>query len=161
MAPSQSPQALIGATAAMAAGVTLVERPCTAGLPILWTKLITANNVGPLTFAVLLGLYPLMYLLDEMTVFTIAVVTLRASRLEEKQGRILKLVGGIVMLALALVLLIDPTLMDSLANSLLVFGAALIAALPVLLAQRQILPRWGIVIGTEDMAHLNGLPKRK
>ena len=161
MSPNQSALALIGATAAMAAGVTLIEMPCTAGLPILWTKLITANNVGLLTFAVLLGLYLLMYLLDEMMVFTTAVVTLRASRLEEKQGRILKLVGGIVMLALALVLLIDPTLMDSIANSVLVFGGAFIAALLVLLAHRRILPRWGIVIGTEDVAQVNALPQDK
>jgi thiol-disulfide isomerase/thioredoxin len=161
LAQDKSSLALIGATATMAFGVTLIEMPCTAGLPILWTKLITANQVGLLSFVLLLGLYLLMYLLDEMVVFTSAVVTLRASRLEEKQGRILKLIGGIVMLALALVLLIDPTWMDSLANSLLVFGGAFVAALLVLLAHRQILPRWGIVIGTEDAVKVpsNSKPK--
>ncbi len=161
LAPNQSSLALVGATATMAAGVALIEMPCSAGLPILWTKLITANQVGVFSFVLLLGLYLLMYLLDEMVVFTSAVVTLRASRLEEKQGRILKLIGGIVMLALALVLLIDPTWMDSLANSLFVFGGAFILALLVLVVHRHILPRWGIVIGTEDAVKVTPVSKSK
>lgn len=151
LAPNQSALALISATAAMAAGITMIEMPCTAGLPILWTKLIAANNVGAVMFAFLLGLYLLMYILDELLVFISAVVTLRATRLEEKQGRILKLVGGIVMLTLALVLLVDPTLMDSIVNSMVVFGVAFVIALAILVVHRKILPRWGIVIGTEEL----------
>ncbi|MEW5720485.1 MAG: hypothetical protein AB1817_17815, partial [Chloroflexota bacterium] len=150
LAPDKSALALVGATAAMALGITLIEMPCTAGLPILWTKLIAANNVGALMFAFLLGLYLLMYVLDELLVFVSAVVTLRAARLEEKQGRVLKLVGGIVMLVLALILLIDPTWMDSIVNSILVFGAAFAVAAVILFAHRQVLPRFGVVIGTED-----------
>lgn len=46
--------------------------PCTAGLPILWTKLIAANNVGAGMFALLLGVYLLMYVLDELLVFIAA-----------------------------------------------------------------------------------------
>ncbi len=152
LAPNPSTLALVGATAAMALGITVIERPCTAGLPILWTKLIAANNVGAVTFAFLLGLYLLMYVLDELLVFISAVVTLRATRLEEKQGRMLKLVGGIVMLTLACVLLVDPTLMDNIVNSMLVFGVAFALAALVLFTHRQVLPRWGIVIGTEELS---------
>lgn len=151
LAPDKSALALVGATAAMAFGITIIEMPCTAGLPILWTKLIAANNVGAVMFAFLLGLYLLMYVLDELLVFISAVVTLRATRLEEKQGRILKLIGGIVMLTLALVLLVDPTLMDSIINSMVVFGVAFLVALAILVMHRKILPRWGIVIGTEEL----------
>ncbi|MCX7837852.1 MAG: hypothetical protein N2559_00110 [Anaerolineae bacterium] len=151
LAPDKSALALVGATGAMALGITIIEMPCTAGLPILWTKLIAANNVGAVMFAFLLGLYLLMYVLDELLVFISAVVTLRATRLEEKQGRILKLIGGIVMLALALVLLVDPTLMDSVVNSMMVFGVAFLVALAILVVHRKILPRWGIVLGTEEL----------
>lgn len=151
LAPNQSALALVGATAAMAFGITIIEMPCTAGLPILWTKLIAANNVGTVMFASLLGLYMLMYVLDELLVFLSAVITLRATRLEEKQGRILKLVGGIVMLTLGIVLLVDPLLMDSIVNSMVVFGVAFLVAFAVLIVHRKILPRWGIVIGTEEL----------
>ena len=161
LSPDKSTLALIGATAAMALGITLVEMPCTAGLPILWTKLIAANNVGIVAFALLLGLYLLMYLADELVVFTTVVVTLRASRLEEKQGRILKLVGGVVMLTLAAVLLVDPKLMDSVRDSALVFGAAIALSLLVLVVHRKVLPHLGIVIGTEALGEKDTVKQSK
>ena len=153
LSPGKSGLALVGATAAMAGGITLIEMPCTAGLPILWTKLIASNNVSALEFGLLLGLYLLLFMIDEMAVFLSAAITLRASRLEEKEGRMLKLVGGMVMLVLAMVLLVDPTLMNSLRNSLIVFGAALGVSVLVLVVHRKVLPRFGIVIGTDVLGN--------
>jgi hypothetical protein len=46
-------------------------------------------------------------------------------------------------------MLANPNLMSRVATSLLVFGVALAAALLVLLVHRVILPRFGVVIGTE------------
>lgn len=133
--------ALVGATAVLAAGVSLVEFGCTAGFPVLWTNLLTAQDVGPGVFVALLLLYMLIYQLDEFLIFGTAVVTLRASRLQETQGRVLKLAGGMLMLALALVMLVRPELMSGVGTSLAVFGAALAAAGVVLLVHRVLLPR--------------------
>ena len=141
--------ALIGATIVMAAGVSLVEFSCTAGFPVLWTNLLVAQGVTALTFAALLFVYMLIYQLDELVIFGVAVVTLRASKLEEKQGRILKLISGVLMLTLALVMLINPSLMNDLGMAVLIFAAAFGATLLVLLVHRVILPQFGIYIGTE------------
>jgi hypothetical protein len=141
--------ALIGATIVMAAGASLVEFSCTAGFPVLWTNLLASHGVTMLTFLALLLLYMLIYQLDEMVLFGAAVVSLRASKLEEKHGRVLKLFGGTLMLTLAAVMLINPSLMSSVGTSLLVFGVALALALLVLLVHRVILPRFGVRIGTE------------
>lgn len=141
--------ALIGATVVMAAGIAIVELPCTAGFPVLWSQLVAAQNVDSFTFSLLLGVYILIYLLDELIVFGIAVVTLRASKMEEKHGRILKLLGGVLMAALALVLLIRPEFMESFNDSLMVFVGAFLAAGLILLLHRTILPGLGIHIGTE------------
>ena len=149
MDASQNIWGLIGATIVMAAGVSLVEFSCTAGFPVLWTNLLAAQNVPALTFVLLLLVYMLIYQLDELGIFFVAVYTLKASKLEEKQGRILKLIGGMLMLTLAVVMLVDPNLMNSLSASLVIFGAAFGAALLVLLVHRVILPRFGIRIGTE------------
>ncbi|MCL5996248.1 MAG: glutaredoxin family protein [Chloroflexi bacterium] len=146
---SQSVWGLAGATIVLAAGVSLVEFSCTAGFPVLWTNLLAAQHVAPLTFALLLALYMLIYQIDELGIFLAAVVTLKSSKLEEKQGRILKLVGGTLMLALAIAMLVNPALMNNLGTSVLIFGAAFIAALLVLIVHRRILPRFGIHIGTE------------
>ena len=113
---SDSLPALIGATIVMAAGVSLVEFSCTAGFPVLWTNLLVAQNVTALTFIALLALYMLIYQLDELGIFLAAVFSLRASKLEEKHGRILKLIGGTLMLTLAVVMLVNPSLMNSISS---------------------------------------------
>ncbi len=141
--------ALVSATFALAIGVSVVEFSCTAGFPVLWTNLLTAQKVGTLTFVLLLLLYMLIYQLDEIAIFLAAVFTLRASRLEEKHGRILKLIGGMLMLTLAGVMLIKPALMNKLSSSLLIFGFAFVAAMLVMWLHRKVLPQYGIYIGTE------------
>lgn len=149
MNSSQSLWGLLGATVLMAGGVSLVEFACTAGFPVLWTNLLTAHNVQTPQFILLLIVYMLLYQLDELILFFTAVFTLKASKLEEKHGRILKLVAGMLMFTLALVMLIDPSRMNTLAGTLLIFAIAFAATLVVLLMHRKVLPAMGIWIGSE------------
>ena len=138
--------ATLAATGGMALGVTLVELPCTAGLPVLWTTLLADAGVATGAFVVLLLLYMVIYLLDELLVFGAVVVTMRVTRVEERQGRVLKLVGGSVMLALALAMLFWPTLLESIGGTVAVFGVALGGAAAVMLLHRFIHPEsspWG------------------
>ena len=139
---------LAGATIVLAAGVSLVEFSCTAGFPVLWTNLLVSQEIAGLAFVSLLILYLLIYQIDEMAIFFTAVYTFKASKLEEKHGRILKLIGGMLMLTLAVVMLVNPALMNNLTSTLYIFGAALSATLLVLLVHRTILPRVGIRLGT-------------
>ncbi len=140
---------LVSGTVVLAAGVSLVEFSCTAGFPVLWTNLLVSQQVTGMTFVLLLLVYLFIYQLDEMVIFFVAVTTMRASKLEEKHGRILKLIGGMLMLSLAGVMLINPSLMNNLSSSLIVFGITFVATLLVLLIHRIILPKAGIHIGTE------------
>ena len=149
MDASQSFWGLVGATVVLAAGVSIVEFSCTAGFPVLWTNLLTAQNVSVAVFIGLLLLYMLIYQLDELIIFFSAVASLKVSRLEEKHGRMLKLIGGMLMLTLSVVMLVNPALMNDLGNSLLIFAAAFLATLMVLLLHRVILPKAGVRIGTE------------
>jgi hypothetical protein len=149
MDAGQSFWGLVGGTVVLAAGVSLVEFSCTAGFPVLWTNLLVSQNVPALTFVLLLLVYMIVYQLDEMGIFLVAVFTMRSSKLEEKHGRILKLIGGVLMLSLALVMLINPHLMNSLSSSLIIFGIAFGATILILLVHRVLLPKLGIHIGTE------------
>ncbi len=142
--------AMIAATIGLAAGVSLVEFSCTAGFPVIWTNLVAAQQVTPLVFAGLLLLYMFVYQLDELGIYAAAVITMRASKLEEKHGRILKLFGGMLMLVLAGVMLINPALMNNLTSSLVIFVIAFALAGLTLWLHRVVLPRWGILIGTEE-----------
>jgi cytochrome c biogenesis protein CcdA/glutaredoxin len=155
---------IVAATIALAAGVSLVEFSCTAGFPVLWTNLLISQQADAWQFGGLLLLYMLIYQLDELAIFLIAVFTLRASRLEEKHGRILKLVGGMLMLTLALVMLINPALMGDVNSSMLIFLLAFGATGLVLLVHRSILPAFGIHLGTEwqkSNLHKKGVHRRR
>lgn len=150
LAVADSTPTLVATTAMLAAGVSFVELACTAGFPVLWTNMVAAREVTPLVFVGLLGLYMLIYQLDELVIFGGAVVTMRATKMQEKQGRVLKLVAGMLMLSLALAMLIKPSLMNDVATSLMVFAAAALATLIVLLVHGVVLPRLGI--GVSDGA---------
>lgn len=145
---------LIGSSAALAVGVSFVEFSCTAGFPVIWSNLVAANKVTLAPYLLLLGLYMLIYLLDELAVFGTIAVTMRASKVEEKHGRLLKLVSGVIMLTLGVVMAVNPELMNGVGSSLLVFLLALALTLLVLVVHRRLLPALGIQIGDE------GKPKK-
>ena len=127
---------VLGGTVLLAVGVSLVETPCTAGFPIVWTNLLASHGVGTAAAVGLFALYMLVFLLDEAIVFTVAVVTMRAAKLQEKHGRLLKLVGGVVMLTLAVVMVAAPALLEDVLGTLVVFGVAGLVATVVAVTQR-------------------------
>ncbi|MCC6298190.1 MAG: hypothetical protein IT314_02750 [Anaerolineales bacterium] len=141
--------AVVGATVILAAGVSLVEFSCTAGFPVLWTNLLIGQEADALTFILLILLYMVIYQIDELGIFSVAVLTLKASRFEEKHGRLLKLAGGMLMLTLAVVMLVNPAWMNQIGTSALVFLVALGLTLLTLILHRRILPRFGVYIGSE------------
>jgi len=118
--------AMVGATAVLAAGVSLVELPCTAGFPVLWTSLIASRQPPLAVFYLLLALYLLIFLIDELVLFLAAVITMRVAKMQEKHGRILKLVGGTVMLALAAAMIIRPELLNTFQGAALLFLLAVL-----------------------------------
>ncbi len=128
--------ALIGATMAMAAGIALVELPCTAGFPVIWSGILVDRGVSGMAFAGLLGVYVLTYLGVELAIFAIAITGMSLGRMGEQHGRALKLIGGVVMVALAGALALRPELMEDLTGSLMLFGAALGAAALIMLTRR-------------------------
>jgi len=95
-----------------------------------------------------------------LAIFFTAVFTLKATKLEEKQGRILKLIGGILMLTLSVVMLVNPQLMNQLSGSLIIFLVAFGLTGLVLLIHRVILPRMGIHIGSEFNGQSRGKKKK-
>lgn len=118
----------LGATAVLAVGVSLLETPCTAGFPVLWTGLLAESGVSTATAALLFVVYMLPFLVDELIVFGVAVVTLRATKVQERHGQVLKLVAGMMLVALAVTVLVRPETMSEPLPALVVFTGALAAA---------------------------------
>lgn len=88
--------------------VQIVELFCTSGFPALYTRILTLRQPDAFGYYAYLLLYNLAYMVDDIMVLTIGVVTLSQHRLQEKQGRWLKLISGLVMAALGLVILLKP-----------------------------------------------------
>ena len=96
------------AVAVLAVVVNFVELLCTAGLPAIYTAVLTQQGVSPAAHYAYLGLYILGYIADDAMMVTVAVVALGNRKLTERTGRWLKLISGVVMLALGVVLLMRP-----------------------------------------------------
>ncbi|MFO7763832.1 MAG: thioredoxin domain-containing protein [Wenzhouxiangellaceae bacterium] len=149
MTDGRSPLALGAATIVMASGIALIELPCTAGFPVIWSGLVSAQEVGTAAFFGLLVAYLLIYLLDELVIFFIAVAKLRIEKFQEGQARVLKLIGGVVMIALAIVLVTEPDIMSEAGPAIGVFFGAFAVAGLIVLVHRKLLPRVGIAVGDD------------
>jgi len=96
----------IAGTVVFAILVQLIELLCTSGFPAVYTRILTTAGLEPWAYYGYLLLYNLMYMLDDVVVLTVGVVTLSQHRLQEKEGRWLKLLAGAVLLALGVYLLL-------------------------------------------------------
>ncbi|NWG73806.1 MAG: NrdH-redoxin, partial [Rubrivivax sp.] len=101
----------LAAVTALAVVVNFVELLCTAGLPALYTAVLAQHDVSAAGRYAYLGLYIVGYVADDALMVALAVAALGQRKLTERAGRWLKLVSGVVMLALAAVLALRPQLL--------------------------------------------------
>ena len=95
--------ALLGAVT-LAVLVQMVEFMCTSGFPALYTKILMLKQLSHTSYYSYLLLYNVAYLFDDFIILAIGIITLSQRRLQEKEGRWLKLISGLVMLGLAVYL---------------------------------------------------------
>ncbi|MGE5162002.1 MAG: glutaredoxin domain-containing protein [Betaproteobacteria bacterium] len=95
--------AIVGA-AVLAVMVQIVEFMCTSGFPALFTRILTLQDLPATTYYGYMLLYIAGYMLDDIVILSIGVTMLSRHRLQEKEGRVLKLVSGVVMVGLGLYL---------------------------------------------------------
>jgi hypothetical protein len=102
----------LGAAVAMAVvlaiSVNIVELLCTAGLPALYTQILTVQQLPAWQNYAYLLLYNLAYMLDDALMLGVFVATLSHRKMQEREGRWLKLASGVVILALGVVMLFRP-----------------------------------------------------
>ena len=86
----------------------MVEFMCTSGFPALYTKILMFEQLGHISYYSYLLLYNVAYLFDDFIILALGIITLSQRRLQEKEGRWLKLISGLVMLGLTVYLFIAP-----------------------------------------------------
>lgn len=96
------------AVAVLAVIVNFVELLCTAGLPAIYTAVLTQHDVSAAARYAYLALYIAGYLADDTLMVAVAVIALGSRKLTETGGQWLKLLSGAVMLALGVVMIVRP-----------------------------------------------------
>jgi glutaredoxin len=99
------PAAIVGVTI-LAILIQVVEFMCTSGFPALFTRILTLRVLDVESYYGYLLLYIAAYMLDDIIILAIGVYTLSRHRLQEKEGRWLKLVSGFVMVGLGIYLIV-------------------------------------------------------
>lgn len=93
----------------LAAAVNLVELFCSAGLPAIYTQVLALSDLNPVQHYSYLLLYVIVFMLDDLLIFIIAMTTLRMKALSSKYTRWSNLVGGILMIIIGLLLIFKPS----------------------------------------------------
>jgi cytochrome c biogenesis protein CcdA len=102
---------LILASVSLAAFASLVELPCTAGFPIIYTGVLTGKMLAnSFSYYLYLLLYNFIYVIPLIVIITIFGYTLKGKQVTQRQMAIIKFIGGLIMILLGLILLINPGL---------------------------------------------------
>lgn len=102
--------ALIGASIALAIFASLVELPCTAGFPIIYTGILTGYSLPVVAHYSYILFYNLVYVLPLVTIITIFGYTFKGKPIRKSTMAIIKFIGGVIMLLLGIILLVNPAL---------------------------------------------------
>ena len=125
--------AMIVATAVLAVAANFYELLCTAGFPMVYTRLLTLADLSPAGRYAYLAAYNLIYVLPLAAIVAVFAGTLGARKLTEREGRLLKLMSGAMMLGLGVLLLLAP---ERVSQTGIAFGLMALAVLVTLIAAR-------------------------
>ena len=92
----------------LAAAVNVVELACSAGLPVLYTGILSSAGLATWQYYAYMALYILFFMLDDLVVFAIAMKTFKVVGIDSKYTRITRLIGGIVLFIIGLLLIFAP-----------------------------------------------------
>lgn len=119
--------AMLGATMFLAVTANFYELLCTAGFPMVFTRVLTLSDASETARYAYLVLYNLIYVVPLALIVLAFVGTLSSHKLTEREGRLLKLMSGVMMFELGIVLTFAPQWLSSLGvTAMLVLVALLV-----------------------------------
>jgi cytochrome c biogenesis protein CcdA len=124
---------MLAATAFLAVAANFYELLCTAGFPMVYTRLLTLADQPVAGRYAYLAAYNLIYVLPLAAIVIVFARSLGARKLTEREGRLLKLMSGLMMLGLGALLLIAPQLVS---QAGIAFGLMAVAVALTWLAAR-------------------------
>ncbi|MFH1895984.1 MAG: hypothetical protein ABH814_00725 [bacterium] len=98
----------LGGIVGLALAVNLVELLCSAGLPAIYTQILSLSSLPTWKYYAYLVFYVVVFVIDDLVVFILAMKTAELVGIEGKYARWSRLIGGIIMLAIGILLVLKP-----------------------------------------------------
>jgi thiol-disulfide isomerase/thioredoxin len=95
----------------LAASVNFVELICSAGLPVIFTQVLALSDLAVWQYYSYMLIYIIFFMLDDLIVFFIAMITLQMTGITTKYTRLSHLIGGILMVIIGILLIFKPELL--------------------------------------------------
>lgn len=95
----------------LAAGVNMVELVCSAGIPAVFTQVLNMSDITSLARYGYMLIYILLYMIDDIAVFAIAMMTLQITGVTAKYTRATRLIGGVIMILIGILMILKPELL--------------------------------------------------
>jgi hypothetical protein len=99
---------MLAATVPLAIVANAYELLCTAGFPMVFTRILTLRALPTAEYYAYLALYNLVYVTPLFAIVVAFAWSLGSRKLSEREGHLLKLLSGLMMAGLGVVLLAAP-----------------------------------------------------
>ncbi|MFO0866291.1 MAG: hypothetical protein U0744_16865, partial [Gemmataceae bacterium] len=116
---------MLAGTVVLAALVNMYELLCTSGFPMIYTRVLTLRDLSLGGYYAYLVAYNVLYVLPLAVIVGVFAWKLGARKMTEYEGRVLKLLSGLMMFMLGASLLIAPALLSSLYGAVGLLVAAI------------------------------------
>jgi len=120
--------AMLVSTVLLAIAANTYELLCTAGFPMVYTRILTMKELPTFTYYLYLALYNLVYIVPLLLIVVAFSVRFGSRRLSEDEGRALKLLSGLMMLMLGLLLVFAPEMLSQIGVTVALLAATLAVA---------------------------------
>lgn len=104
--------AMLAATLLLALAANFYELLCTAGFPMVYTRLLTLADLSTAARYGYLAAYNTIYVVPLILIVIAFARTLGSRKLTEQEGRLLKLMSGLMLLQLGGLMLLAPQLLS-------------------------------------------------
>jgi glutaredoxin len=101
----------LGGIILLAFAVNLVELVCSAGLPAIYTQILSLSKLATWQYYLYLIFYILIFMLDDLVVFFAAMTTLKIAGVDGKYSRYSHLIGGAIIFLIGIFMLFKPEIL--------------------------------------------------
>jgi len=132
--------AMIFGTIILAVTANAYELLCTAGFPMVYTRVLTLQRLTTFQYYQYLVLYNVVYVVPLAIIVSVITVTLGSRKMTEWQGRQLKLVSGLMMLSLGTVLIVNPAVLNNVLASIALLAGVIVVSWALILVMKRVRP---------------------